>query len=93
MDCIELPIEGSETRVVADDEKVLGFMTRMQDRIEEVCHSLFSPNCILNERFKLRICDVFVFILSQSFLAQKRSIHRVVPQPSFRSRGRLQCVF
>ena len=37
MDCIELPVEGSETRVVADDEKVLGFMTRMQDRIEEVC--------------------------------------------------------
>ena len=37
MDCIELPIEGSETKVVADDEKVLGFMTRMQDRIEEVC--------------------------------------------------------
>merc|ERR1712154_548084 len=36
MDCIELPIEGSETRVVADDEKVLGFMTRMQDRIEEL---------------------------------------------------------
>lgn len=36
MDCIELPVEGSETRVVADDEKVLGFMTRMQDRIEEV---------------------------------------------------------
>jgi len=34
MDCIELPVEGSETRVVADDEKVLGFMTRMQDRIE-----------------------------------------------------------
>merc|ERR1712228_384974 len=36
MDCIELPVEGSETRVVADDEKVLGFMTRMQDRIEEL---------------------------------------------------------
>jgi len=36
MDCIELPIEGSETKVVADDEKVLGFMTRMQDRIEEL---------------------------------------------------------
>ena len=34
MDCIELPVEGSEARVVADDEKVLGFMTRMQDRIE-----------------------------------------------------------
>merc|ERR1712157_694566 len=30
------PVEGSETRVVADDEKVLGFMTRMQDRIEEL---------------------------------------------------------
>ena len=44
MDCIELPVEGSETRVVADDEKVLGFMTRMQDRIEEV---LF-----------MRICDL-----------------------------------
>ncbi|ETO12649.1 hypothetical protein RFI_24721 [Reticulomyxa filosa] len=36
MDCVELPVEGSETRVVADDEKVLGFMTRMQDRIESV---------------------------------------------------------
>eukprot|EP01084_Bolivina_argentea_P290563 499123_1 len=36
MDCIELPVEGSEARVVADDEKVLGFMTRMQDRIEEL---------------------------------------------------------
>eukprot|EP00485_Elphidium_margaritaceum_P009315 CAMPEP_0202697608 /NCGR_PEP_ID=MMETSP1385-20130828/10933_1 /ASSEMBLY_ACC=CAM_ASM_000861 /TAXON_ID=933848 /ORGANISM="Elphidium margaritaceum" /LENGTH=369 /DNA_ID=CAMNT_0049354107 /DNA_START=82 /DNA_END=1191 /DNA_ORIENTATION=+ len=36
MDCVELPVEGSETRVVADDEKVLGFMTRMQDRIEEL---------------------------------------------------------
>jgi len=34
MDCVELPAEGSETRVVAEDEKVLGFMTRMQDRIE-----------------------------------------------------------
>jgi len=36
MDCVELPVEGTETRVVADDEKVLGFMTRMQDRIESL---------------------------------------------------------
>jgi len=36
MDCVELPVEGSETRVVADDEKVLGFMTRMQERIESL---------------------------------------------------------
>jgi COP9 signalosome complex subunit 5 len=36
MDAIELPIEGSETKVVADDESVLGFMTRMQDRVEEL---------------------------------------------------------
>jgi COP9 signalosome complex subunit 5 len=35
MDCVELPVEGSETRVVADDEKVLGFMTRKQDRLED----------------------------------------------------------
>jgi len=36
MDCVPLPVQGTEVRVVADDEKVLGFMTRMQDRIEEL---------------------------------------------------------
>eukprot|EP01083_Nonionella_stella_P183082 660624_1 len=35
MDCFPLPVEGSETKVVADDEEVQAYMVRMSESLEQ----------------------------------------------------------
>ena len=44
MDCFPLPVEGTETRVVADDEEVQAYMVNMSESLEQVgcCRGKYS---------------------------------------------------
>lgn len=41
MDCFPLPVEGTETRVVADDQEVQAYMVNMSESLEQVCWCAF----------------------------------------------------
>lgn len=45
MDCFPLPVEGTESRVVADDEAVSNYMINLSEALENV--SFDCPDCLL----------------------------------------------